>query len=573
MSMARRGWTFIVVFVMVVGIVARLAGVRSLELWSDEARWCEHLLTGTGTWFRPVGYMWVTRQILEVFGVSAPALRSLSTLSGILLLPLVYVVLLRIVQHRTVALAATWLLAIHPVAVAMSKEFKPYIVEALMHAILIGLTLLVVEAGVRRRRWLILLCVTSTIAPLFAWTVVFLYPAIYVLVGLAEWRARRFRDVGILAVGCASTLAVLAGIFLARLASKKPATEYWGKKYDVFFVGDEPLGFVSWFVRKTAGLASFPAWLQMPWPAWLEWTIRATAVVLVAVGITSIIRARRHHLTALLMAPWGVMVVFNFIGAWPYGLFRTNTFMLLYTFLLLAIGLDAVVTFATAHARVRPIAVVFAGIFAVLTIPWEATALASKGPGTLTSQSSVRAALAHVYEVEEGRPMTTPVDDERLFERIVRADVARRAERDAISPDELQNNAGVSQPLLVLDGHACTIARYYRDFDDESRSVFEDWLPGHFVTMCVSYKRSAWINTLRTLRGRDFWLISAKTGWQKVTRETLAPLCEIDVDITFPPSTHLLHCRHRPDLEPTLNATGNSSDNDKDDEGQEDEED
>ena len=160
MSMARRGWTFIVVFVMVVGIVARLAGVRSLELWSDEARWCEHLLTGTGTWFRPIGYMWVTRQILEVFGVSAHALRSLSTLSGILLLPLVYVVLLRIVQHRTVALAATWLLAIHPVAVAMSKEFKPYIVEALMHALLIGLTLLVVEAVDRRRRWLVLLFMT-----------------------------------------------------------------------------------------------------------------------------------------------------------------------------------------------------------------------------------------------------------------------------------------------------------------------------------------------------------------------------------------------------------------------------
>ena len=38
MSMARRGWTFIVVFVMVVGIVARLAGVRSLELGAAHAQ-------------------------------------------------------------------------------------------------------------------------------------------------------------------------------------------------------------------------------------------------------------------------------------------------------------------------------------------------------------------------------------------------------------------------------------------------------------------------------------------------------------------------------------------------------
>jgi hypothetical protein len=433
-----------------------------------------------------------------------------------------------------------------------------------MHALLIGLTLLVLE-GRRRRLWRGLLCLTSAIAPFFAWTVVFAYPGLYLVVGLAEWRARRLTHLVALAVGCVSTLAVLVGIFLARLASKKPATEYWGRKYDVFYVGDDPLGAVGWFLRKTAEMASFPARLQMPWASWLEWCVFVVGIALVVIGVGSIVRERRHQLAALLLGPWAVMVVFNVVGAWPYGLFRTNTFMLLYMLLLLAIGLDAVVAAVAARTRLRPVAIVLASVLTVLTLPFEARALAHKGPGTLTSESSVRAALERIYEVEEGRPFTIPVDDERLFERIVAADAARKAQHDVVTRDELDDDAGVSRPLLVLDGHACTSMRYYRDLDDETRAVFEDWLPGHFVTMCTTYKKSAWLEALRSLRGRDFWLVAGKTGWAKATREALAQLCDIDVDVTFPPSTHLLRCRHRSDLEPIGSAGDAADDADDDD--------
>lgn len=542
MSTTNRGWTFIVVVLMVIGVIARLAGVTSLELWSDEARWCEHLLTGAAIWMRPAGYMWVTRQILDVFGVSEPALRSLSTIAGILLLPVVYLLLRRMVQHRGVALAATWFLAIHPVAVAMSKEFKPYIVEALMHALLIGLALLVLD-GQRRRLWLVLLCVTSALAPFFAWTVVFAYPGLYLAVGWNEWRAQRFRHLAVLAVGCLSTLAVLVGIMFARLRSREVSATYWGQKYDVFYVGDSPLGMVGWILQKTAELATFPAHLQMPWASWLEWSVRVVAVVLVAIGIGSLIRARRHQLAALLLTPWGVMIVFNVVGAWPYGLFRTNTFMLLYTLLLCAIGLDAVVTFVSARNRLRPVAIALAGVLVVLTLPYEVQALAHKGSGTLTGETAVLAALERIYEFEEGVAVSAPVDDERLLDRVLRADTARLARADAINGGEIQKQTDISQPLLVLDGHACTIVRYYRDLDADARRVFEDWLPAKFVTVCTGYSKSSWVDTLRLLGGRDFWLISAKPGWEKTTRRVLAPLCEVDADVSLPPATHVLHCR------------------------------
>jgi hypothetical protein len=146
--------------------------------------------------------------------------------------------------------------------------------------------------------------------------------------------------------------------------------------------------------------------------------------------------------------------------------------------------------------------------------------------------------------------VSAPVDDERFLNRVLDADEARRSGADAINGVELPNHASTRKPLLVLDGHACTIVRYYRSLDDETRAVFEDWLPAHFVTVCTGYAKPSWVDTLRMLAGREFWLISAKPGWAKTTRSVVAPLCEIDVDVTIPPATHFLHCRPRADLTP-----------------------
>lgn len=557
MDVTTRRFTLLAVLIGLVGVAARMAGVLSLELWSDEARWCEHLLTGTGTWFRPAGYMWLTRQILDVAGVSEPALRSLSTVAGIALLPALFFVARRLVASPAAVVTMLWIVAIHPIAIAMSKEFKPYIVEALVHAVLIGLALAAHEQP-HRRRWAVLLVATSTLAPFFAWTIVFAYPAVYAVLGLQALREKRWRDLSVLIVGCMTTLAVLVGIFLARLASKKPATEYWGKKYDVFYVGDGPLGYVAWFLRKTADVASFPGRLFMPWSAWVEWLVHAAVVVVVVAGITSLVVRRRVHVVALLLAPWGVMLVFNAVGAWPYGLFRTNTFMLVYTLLLFAIGLEAIALAVKDHARLRPIASVVALLGCVLTLPFEARLFAHKGPGTLTSESSARAALERIFEAEEGQRMSEPLDDDRFLTLVLQADEARKSQTDVIRLDDLRADAGTTRPLLVLDGHACTSMRYYRDFDADSRPALEEWLPGHFVTLCTPYSRRGYLETLNALSGRDFWLVTGKTGWSAITKKTLAPMCTFEVDASIPPSTHVVRCRHKPSTKVTPRAqTGN----------------
>ena len=116
--------------VVVFGVVLRLMGFFDLQLWLDEASWCKRLVDGHYGWIRPVGYMWITRQLV-LFHNTEPMLRSLSYVAGIAQLPLLYLLVRRVVAVPAIAVGATFALAIHPIAVAMTKEFKPYALESM----------------------------------------------------------------------------------------------------------------------------------------------------------------------------------------------------------------------------------------------------------------------------------------------------------------------------------------------------------------------------------------------------------------------------------------------------------
>jgi hypothetical protein len=538
--------------VLLVGVVLRLLGMFSLELWSDEARWCEHLLIGTGTWFRPVGYMWLTKQILAL-EINEPLLRSLSTVAGIAQLPLVYVALRHLVKRPVVAVVGTWLLAIHPVAVAMSKEFKPYAVEAMLHSALVVFALLYLRS--KSARWLAALLITALVAPFLAWTVVFAYPGVFLVVGVGALRDKRLAHLGATAVACVGTLGILIAMFFARLAAKKPATQYWGDKYDVFYVDDQGVwGQVRWFFEKTAELAAFPAQLQMPWASWFVQVVQGTCVALCALGAVALVVRKDVRAIALLLMPWLPMLAFNAAGAWPYGMFRTNTFMLFYTGVLVTLGVDFLVELARRlprAPRMAALALAVAGL--VVTFPFDLGAFKHKGKGTLTSESSVFAALQRVYEVETGQRFDAPLDADTHAAWAARADEVNAGVRAlplaSVFDDEA---AGFTQPLLVMDGHACTSMRYYRDFHSDSAERLGDWLPSHFRVLCGSYGWRGWKQTLHDLRGRAFWIISAKTNWPEYTRSKLAKFCKVTVDEVIPPSTHIYRCEPLPDVLPSV---------------------
>ncbi len=532
---------------MVFGVVLRLLGFFDLELWADEAGWCARLIEGDYGWIRPIGYMWVTRELLTL-QVSEPVLRSLSYVAGLAALPITYLVLRRAVQPP-LAVVGTWLLAIHPIAVAMTKEFKPYAMEYALHVALVALALTYLAKGGARRLGALL--VVALVAPLFAWTIIFAYPGVFTVVGLRALRERRRAHVIATAVGCASTLAVCVGLYLARLATKTAASGYWGRKYDVFYVdhGAGLLGYIGWSIEKTADLAAFPLHLQAPGGGTSAAALHVLSMVLCALGVVALLARKRWELAALVVAPWALTFAFNAARVWPYGLFRTNLYLLSYTLVLVVLGIDFLA--GVAAARLAPSARRAAAIGAVvalcLTFPFDLEAFAHKRGGTLTAEASVLTALQRIYERETGQRWGSPIDDATARARGEGAAARRRG----LGPDGergivLDETIGHDVPLLILDGHACAIMRYYRDYHSASSPVLRDWLPSHFVTKCSAFGNKSWKRLLTEVGGRSFWLVSAKSRLPLDTRTRLAAMCAPQVDEILPEWTLLYQCRAKP---------------------------
>jgi hypothetical protein len=115
--------------------------------------------------------------------------------------------------------------------------------------------------------------------------------------------------------------------------------EYWGEKYDVFYVPGAASSYFGWLFHRYADLITLPGHQVTYWRAeWLPadtWTgLQAVGRdvwrALHVIGLLVLVVRRRYRELALLALPLLVLAAFNAAGFWPFGVFRTNTFLILY---------------------------------------------------------------------------------------------------------------------------------------------------------------------------------------------------------------------------------------------------
>lgn len=194
------------------GILARSLGYfdGTNSLWHDEVYWHNTLLERplTRLNFRPIGYMAITRGLVHLYN-NEVTLRSLSYLGSIATLFVIPRILLLLVRSKVVILISMVLLTMNPILVECAKEFKPYGLEPLFHALLIWIALLYIKAPSPKLE--VLAMATCGISLLFAYNIVYLAPAILSIILLAH-RNQISRKILFMVVG--GGLVFLVGLYL-----------------------------------------------------------------------------------------------------------------------------------------------------------------------------------------------------------------------------------------------------------------------------------------------------------------------------------------------------------------------
>jgi hypothetical protein len=369
---------------LALGLVFRLRGVvtQPIGLWGDEASWARNLFVRDHTtWtFRPIGYMWLTKQLVEGFGSTEFWFRSLSILGGVASLLLSPYLASRLFHSRWVRLLLVAVIALHPACIDMSKEFKPYALSMLVHMVPILLYLRFEQT--KRSGYLYGMLALLPVLFLLAYDFAVAYPGLLLLGLWAAWKRHGAKG-GLVAVASGvACVAVIYGVWnlaLTNVHGGGKATQKWAKKYGVFYTPPKnpaTVGLrysrVRWTAVSYADVASLPGDGSKLWttPEYLEpGTVREAVglnwlmwVVLHVLGLVHLFRTRRYALLLGLWAPVVVSGALAMLDLWPFSNWRADFYLLSYAVPIAMYG----VAFAASDRPRRSVAVV--GLVVALSI-------------------------------------------------------------------------------------------------------------------------------------------------------------------------------------------------------------
>ena len=352
-----RSYRVLVVALVVAGIALRTRGffLEPRPLWRDEAGWAfildrVNLLEPT---IRPVGFMAVSKLLVWLFGAREAVLRLLPWLAGVGTTLLIVPLAERLFVSRAARAFLIAAVALHPAAIDFCKEFKPYSVSLFLHFSCLFLVLRYLDN--RRLGPLALALSLPIVGVFFAQDVVFAMPGLYLTLLFHTWRDRRLSHLYTALAFAVLTLATLLTLYFSfwRRLEVGPSgdTTFWAQKYDVFYLPRGDAGRLQWTLRKYADIAAFPGERREHWHlvSFLSSkTTHAAAalfgalwVTLHVAGIVGLLRQRRWTALTLSATTLVVLIVFNQLRFWPFGTFRTNLFVLGYSVILAAFGVDA----------------------------------------------------------------------------------------------------------------------------------------------------------------------------------------------------------------------------------------
>lgn len=349
---AARAALALTLLVVALGLGLRARGYlfQCSAFWLDECSWAMRIVDRplVQSLIRPIGFLAVSKALALTFSNTESVLRALPWAAGItatLVAPLLARELFRTLAARALFVAV---IALSPLAIDFSKEFKPYSVSLALHLALVLLTLRYASRG--RRADLFAALAVASIGSVFAQDLVLAFPGVFVVFALTAKKRERVE----LGAACAVALVIVAGLALQYLLMWKNLprdhTEFWGKKYDVFHTPRSVHGYFRWSAERFEEMIAMPGIRRTQWSAdWLSPFARELLrgidevvwATLFAAGLAVLAWQRRAREALLLVLPLALLWLFNRAGFWPLGAFRTNVFTVVYSGAVAAMTFDA----------------------------------------------------------------------------------------------------------------------------------------------------------------------------------------------------------------------------------------
>jgi hypothetical protein len=416
--------------------------------WLDESMWAVNIMTRplTENWVRPIGFITISKLLAIVFSPSETVLRALPWLAGVVATVGSPFLARRLYTAPAARLLFVAIITLNPCGIDFSKEFKPYSLGLTLHLALIALVLRYLE--VRTRRALVATLATAGLGILFTQDLVFAYPGVFLLLGWETFRNNRRHLLAV--VGCAVliVIALVVQYFLIWRRISAGETDTWASKYNVFWVAGGEETYLRWAVTRYLDMLALPGYRHTTWTIdWMTFEEREQIrqadqvlwLLLHALGLVVLAAYRRFRAALLIVLPLLMVFLFNKLGFWPLGAFRTNVFTLAYSSAVAAMAADV----PLARARISSALPAFLLVLLPLAL-FERTWHEKK--------------LAFTYESR--------------FPDVLKELIARHP------PDD-------EKEVLIFDRRSCHSYRYYSQFDSVGSRLYGPPLAERYEVSCV----------------------------------------------------------------------------------------
>lgn len=469
--------------VVLLGVFLRARGYlfQRHGFWLDEAAWAVLLMKKplVTLLIRPIGFMSLSKLLGVLLGPSEVVLRGISWVSGILTVLLAPALSRRLFRAPMARLLFVAVIALHPGAIDLSKEFKPYAASLCGHVVVLLCVLRYLDT--QRAKDLVVALVAAFVANMFAQDLVMAYPGMFLTLGWDSLRRNRGRLPWIVAGAIVLVLVLALQYWFIWRHIKSDAPSFWGHKYNVFYVEDSDQSHVGWLLSRYGEQAAFPALRHKSWDA--SWISRRrlhqiadveTVIwcVMHVAGLVVLAVRRRFREATLLLMPFATITLMNALGQWPLGPFRTNLFLLVYGTAIASMAFDWLVVAPLRWVAVAPAVVLVLLPLCLFDREWNARKRALSADADLAKV--VRALVENEPEPPRDQRQRTP---------------------------------------LFLSGRVCSPYDYYSSVNPRTSQRFRQALQRRFERRCTRTAQDVEAELARSVPAEGHaWLVTDFTG-------------------------------------------------------------